>query len=186
MFKCNYYELSFATVRYIEASNVVSGIFQESRSVLWLLLPWSVVAPECVTFFYVESVQLPQTPSNYGLTHWGRAKHICASKLTRIGWDNGLSPGRSQAIIWINVGLLPIETLGTNFSEIFSEMHFIQENTFENAVCEMAAVLSRPQCVSRIVVATNRKSYVSRCYHVNSAYLLVWLCLRNWVWLWVL
>ena len=71
MFKCNYYELSFASVRYIEASNVVSGIFRESRSVLWLLLPWPVVAPECAIFFYVESVQLPQTHTKYGLAHLG-------------------------------------------------------------------------------------------------------------------
>ena len=35
-----------------------------------------------------------------------------------IGSDNGLSPGRRQAIIWTNVGILLIEPLGTNFSEI--------------------------------------------------------------------
>ena len=28
-----------------------------------------------------------------GLTHWGRVTHICDSKLTIIGSDNGLSPG---------------------------------------------------------------------------------------------
>ena len=123
MFKCKYYELSFASVKYIEESNVVSGIFRESRSVLWLLLPWSVVAPECVIFFYVESVQLPQTPPKYELTHWGRVKHICVSELNGIGWDNGLSPGRCPAIIWTNVGLLPIETLDANLNEIFTPYH---------------------------------------------------------------
>ena len=35
-------------------------------------------------------------------THWGRMPHICVSKLTVIGLDNGLSPGRRQAIIWTN------------------------------------------------------------------------------------
>ena len=39
-----------------------------------------------------------------------------------IGSDKGLSPGRRQAIIWTNVGVLSIGTLGTNFSEIFSEI----------------------------------------------------------------
>ena len=34
------------------------------------------------------------------LTHWGRVMHICISKLTIIGSDNGLSPRRRQAIIW--------------------------------------------------------------------------------------
>ena len=32
------------------------------------------------------------------LTHWGRVTHICVSKLTINGSDNGLSPGRRQAI----------------------------------------------------------------------------------------
>ena len=57
------------------------------------------------------------------LTHWSRVTHICVSKLTTIGSDNGLSPGRRQAIIWINDGILLIQTLGTNFSEILSEIH---------------------------------------------------------------
>ena len=52
------------------------------------------------------------------LTHWGRVTHICVGKLTIIGSDNGLSPGRRQAIIWTNAGILLIEPLGTNFSEI--------------------------------------------------------------------
>ena len=32
-------------------------------------------------------------------------------------------PGRRQAIIWTNAGILLIGTLGTNFSEILSEIH---------------------------------------------------------------
>ena len=46
--------------------------------------------------------------------------HICISKLTIIGSDNGLSPGRCQAIIWTNARILLIRTLGTNSSEILS------------------------------------------------------------------
>ena len=57
------------------------------------------------------------------LTHWGRLTHICISKLTIIGSDNDLSPGWCQAIIWINDGILAIGPLGTNFSEILSEIH---------------------------------------------------------------
>ena len=86
-----------------------------------------------------------------GLTHWGRVMHICVSKLTSIASVNGLLPGQCQAIIWTNAGILLIGLLGTNFSEIliriqtfsFKEMHF------ENAVCKMASILSRPQCVYR-------------------------------------
>ena len=52
-------------------------------------------------------------------------------KLTIISSDNGLSPGRRQAIIWTNAGILLIRPLGTNFSGIlignqtfsFKKMH---------------------------------------------------------------
>ena len=56
------------------------------------------------------------------LTQWGRVTHIFVSKLTIIGSDNGLSPDRRQAIIWTNAGLLLIEPLGSNFSEILIEI----------------------------------------------------------------
>ena len=52
------------------------------------------------------------------LTHCDRVMHICVGKLNIIGLDNGLSPGRRQAIIWINDGTLLIGPLGTNLSEI--------------------------------------------------------------------
>ena len=56
------------------------------------------------------------------LTHWGRATHICARKLTIIGSDNGLSPGRRQAITWTNDGILLIGPLETKFREIWSKI----------------------------------------------------------------
>ena len=55
-------------------------------------------------------------------TLWGRVTHICVSKQTIIGSDNGLSPGRRQAIIWTNAGILLIGTKGTNFSEVLIEI----------------------------------------------------------------
>ena len=55
------------------------------------------------------------------LTHWGRAMHICVSNLIIIASDNGLSPGRRQAIIWTNAGILLTGPLGTIFSEILIE-----------------------------------------------------------------
>ena len=57
------------------------------------------------------------------LTHWGLVTHICASKLTNTGSDNGLSPGRHQAIIWTNAEILSIGPLGTNPSEITIKIH---------------------------------------------------------------
>ena len=57
------------------------------------------------------------------LIHWGRMTHICASNLTIIGSDNGLSPSRHQAIIWANVEILLIGPLGLNFSEMFIKIY---------------------------------------------------------------
>ena len=64
---------------------------------------------------------LPGANTN-GLTDWGQVTHICISKLTIVGSDNGLSPGRRQAIIWTNAGILLIGPLGTHFSEILIEI----------------------------------------------------------------
>ena len=88
------------------------------------------------------------------LTHWGRVTHIGVSDLTIIGSDNGLSPGRRQAIIRTNAGILLIKPLGTNFSEILIEYSniSIQRNAFESVVCEKAAILSRPQYVKASVI----------------------------------
>ena len=82
------------------------------------------------------------------LTHWGRVTHICVSKLTIIGSDNGLSPGLLQAIIWTNAEILfigPLEKLQWNLNQ--NSYVFIQENVIERVDCEMAAILSGPQWV---------------------------------------
>ena len=65
-------------------------------------------------------------------TQWGQVMQICLSKLTIIGSDNGLLPGRCQAIICTNAGILLIGPLGTKFNEIlikiytfsFKKIHF--------------------------------------------------------------
>ena len=84
------------------------------------------------------------------LTHWGQLTHICVRKLTIIGTDNGLSPGRRQAIIWNNAAILLIGTLSNTlqWNRCRYLYIFIQENTFEIFVWKMAAILSRPQCVN--------------------------------------
>ena len=60
--------------------------------------------------------------TNYRLSHWGRVTQLCVGKLIIIGSDNGLSPERRQATIWINAGILLIRPLGTNFSDILIEI----------------------------------------------------------------
>ena len=78
------------------------------------------------------------------LTHWGQVTHICVSKLIIIGSDNGLSPERRQAIIWTIAGILLIGTLGTNFSQILSE---IQTFSFKKMLLKMSSAKCRQFCL---------------------------------------
>ena len=79
-----------------------------------------------------------------GLNHWGRVMHICVSKLSIIGSDNGLSPGRRQAIIWTNAGILLIWTLGTNFNEMLIEIHIFSVKKMH---LKMSSAKWRPFCL---------------------------------------
>ena len=76
------------------------------------------------------------------LTHWGRVTHICVSKLTINGSDNGLD--RHQAIMWTNAGILLIGPLGTNFSEILIEIHAF---SFKKMHLKMSSGKWRPFCL---------------------------------------
>ena len=82
-------------------------------------------------------------PYVFSLTHWGRVTHICASKLTIIGSDNGLSPGRRQAIIWTNAGILLIGPLEANFSEIWIEILIC---SFKKMRLKVSSAKWRPYC----------------------------------------
>ena len=78
------------------------------------------------------------------LTHWGRVTHICVSKLTIIGSDNGLSPGRRQAIFRTNAGILLIGPSATNFSEILIG---IETFSFKKIHLKMSSAKWRPFCL---------------------------------------
>ena len=78
------------------------------------------------------------------LTHWGRVTYIWVSKQTTIGSDNGLSPGRRQAIIWTTAGVLLIGPSGTNFSEILIKIHLF---SFKKMHLKMSSGKQRPCCL---------------------------------------
>ena len=90
------------------------------------------------------------------LTHWGRVTHICVSKLTINGSDNGLSPGWRQAIIWPNAGILLIGALGTNVSEILIK---IDTFSLKKMLLKMSSGKKRSSClglnVLNVVVLTS-------------------------------
>ena len=80
----------------------------------------------------------------YYYYYWGRVTHICVSKLTIIGSGNGLSPGRRQAIIWNNAGILLIWPLQTNCSEILIEIHTF---SFKKIHLKISSGKWRPFCL---------------------------------------
>ena len=77
------------------------------------------------------------------LTHWDQVTHICVGKQPTHGSNNGLWPGRSEAIIWTSAGILLIGPLGTNFSEMLIG---IQTSSFTKMHLKIAPILSRTQC----------------------------------------
>ena len=94
--------------------------------------------------------RLAKHPLKTKLTHWGQETHICVDNLTMIGSDNGLSPGRRQAIIriqcWNIVNWKLRNILQWNINR--NVYIFIEENAFESVVRKMAATLSQSHCVN--------------------------------------
>ena len=89
------------------------------------------------------------------LTHRGRVTHIYAGKLTIIVSYNGLPPGRRQAIIWTNAGILLIRTLGIKFSEILSEIHTFSSREMH---LKMSSAKLRPFCFDLNVLSLSQRT----------------------------
>ena len=70
--------------------------------------------------------------------------HICVSKLTNIGSNNGLSPGQRQAIIWTNAGILLIVSFRTHFREILINIYIF---SFKKMHLKMSSGKWQPFCV---------------------------------------
>ena len=99
-----------------------------------------------------------------------------------------------QAIIWTNVHILSIGPSGTNFEVKFQSKFkiFIQGNAFENAVCGMAAILSRPQCVdirnsqqaifNSLSIRTHDSPVLLLFSGVNDKFLVVLFTVMGWTW----
>ena len=121
------------------------------------------------------------------LTRWGRVTHICINKLTTFGSDNGLSPGRRQAIIWTNAGILLIGPLRTNLSEILIKILIFP---FKKMRLKVSAkwwpfclglnvlthcALERPHGISKkgqhylrywLVACSAPSHYLNQCWHI--------------------
>ena len=103
--------------------------------------------------------------------------HICVTKLSILGSDNGLLPGRRQAIIWTNAGILLIGHLGTNFSEIFIG---IQTFSFTKMHLKMSSAKWRPFCLGLNVLTNHNETQEStkRIHNVWGVLYVQWkLCI---------
>ena len=129
----------------------VSNRYPIFHKVTWKLSRLSVFAGPCIT-------------------HWGRVTHICIGKLSIIGSDNGLSPGRRQAIIWTNAGILLIGPLGTNFSEISIG---IQTFSFKKMHLKMSSAKWRPFCLGLNVIIMFDKTLVILIFQGINGWLIV-------------
>ena len=106
-----------------------------------------VLTEKCTFAYNVEffrGSQLTYQNICFWLTHWGQVTHIYVGNLTIIGSDNGLSPGRRQAIIWTSAEILLIGPLETCFSEILIG---IQTFSFKKMHLKMSSAKWRPFCL---------------------------------------
>ena len=152
------------------------------RSTSFLLMPWlpvcQVIRTILIMSLYKHRLSLFNDENASTLTHWGRVTHICVVKLTTIGSDNGLLPGRRQAIIWTNAGILLIRPLGANFSEILIG---VQTFSFKKMELKMSSAKWRPFCLglnelTPVLFENDLESY----YISNKEILLAngWICGR--------
>ena len=88
-------------------------IYRSTYTVLGYNSPWRFK-------WYSDTMHVVTLETNcvYAFFSWARVTHICVSKLTIIGSENGLSPDRFQAIIWASDGMFLIGALGTDFGEV--------------------------------------------------------------------
>ena len=95
---------------------------------------------------------------------------IWVSKLTLIGSDNGLAPGRRQAIIWTNAWIELLEPLGTNFSEILIKILIF---SFEKICLKVSSAKWRPFCLGLNVLISNFQFH-ALIYYLDFRWLVSW------------
>ena len=136
---------------------------------IWLkFIVWLKFVVSWAEFWYVD-IFLGRLIIIIKLTHWGRMTHICVSKQTNIGSDNGLSPWLAPSHYLNQCWNIVNWTLRNKlqWNPNWNSCTFIQENALEDVVWKMAAILPRPQCV---------KTMVTRSYLIMGITILVRWC----------
>ena len=88
------------------------------------MAPWAFDKIDSVNGLFPQGTRPLHEPiQSYQSADWDRVTHSYVSKIIVIGSDNGLSPGRRQAIIWTNAEILVLRPLEINFGEILIEVN---------------------------------------------------------------
>ena len=85
--------------------------------------------------------------------------------LSIIDSDNGLSPGRRQAIMWTNAGILLIGPLGTNFSKTLIVIYTFP---FKKMHLKLSSGKWRPFCLSLNVLKSLATQFIFLSQHGSS------------------
>ena len=130
------------------ARGTTTGVWPHYNDITWGLTHW----PLAEVVVILKEVSMTTC---FGFTHWGRATHMCVSKQGHnwfrqwlVAWS---MPGHYLTQCWNFVNWTLGNKLQWNFNR--NSNFFIQENAFESVICEMAAILSRPQWVKLISYA---------------------------------
>ena len=111
---------------------------------------WMKTSPGITNHLLVDyKLHIDGFVSSISLTHRGLVTHICVSNLTIIGSDNGLSPGRRQAVFWSNDGILLNGTIGTIFSELLIKILIF---LFKKVHLKVSSAKWRPFCLGLSVL----------------------------------
>ena len=143
-------------------------------------ISWKLTAL-IITSHFLRETRKVRWICTYLLTHWGRTTHICVSKLTIIASDNALSPGRRQAIIWNNAGILSIGLLQTKFSEILIEILIF---SFRKMCLKVSSAKWRPfrlglNVLTGIIMNLMNNSNLQRNLRCNNFVNVGWTVLVN-------
>ena len=145
----------------------------KNRRCLWICVKLFILMQDSciVSFLHIITHKLTHVGWIYDnhayLTHWGRVTHICVGNLTITGSNNGLSPGRRQAIIWTNAGIFLIRPLGTNSSEILIE---ILTFSFKKMRLKGSSAKWRPFCLGLNVLSMR---IASGCWYICNVSFIV-------------
>ena len=106
-------------------------------------VPSQYLYKPCKAYVYCWENKYVPRPKNYLPSRACNHKSLCALEQDLHAWT---APSHYLNQRWNIVNWTLGNKLQWNFNR--NSNIFIEENTFENVVCEMASLLSRPQCVN--------------------------------------